>query len=213
MHTEWIVECGAEDPVLVVPWSGPPGRSGACAFVDLRAHPDALDSLPEADAHPPLMQALRALNASRSPVFTAKCDAWRMDAEELAQLRLDLGLDIQVDYNGDLGAVPSGAAEPAFGFASYIDLVCRDRALFASFPRHEQLLRGITRLAARLDHPHAALECVLRPAFVNLEGPRQGYAVSVYGKALGESAHRANAAWGAALGDAVALLRRRDVVR
>ena len=211
MHADWSAECGADDPVVVVPWSDP---AGVFAFVDLRAHPDALDSIPEADTHPPLMQALRALNASRSPVFTAKCDAWQMSVEELAQLRLDLGLDTEVDDNGDLARrFPSGAAEPAFGFASYIDLVCRDRALFASFPRHEQLLRGITRLAARLDHAHAALECVLRPAFVNLEGPRQGYAISVYVKALGESAHRANTAWAAALGDAVALLRRRDVVR
>ena len=36
------------------------------------------------------------------------------------------------------------------------------------------------------------LECVLRPAFVHLEVPQQGYAVSIYVKALGESPQRAS---------------------
>jgi hypothetical protein len=214
MHTEWAVECGAEDPVLVVPWSSPEDASGpacASAFVDLRADPDAIDFIPEAEAHPPLMQALRALNAARSPVFTAKCDAWEMAADELAQLRLDLEMDIALDedepgFDGNPAASEADVLD--FGFAGYVDCICRDRALFASFPRHEHLLRGITRLAASFDHPHAALECILRPVFLHLESPRQGFAVSVYVKALGESPQRAGKAWSAALFDVVALLRR-----
>ena len=72
MLAEWSVECSSEDPVLVVPWKDPDGKS---AFVDLRANPYDFDAVPEAEQHPPLMQALRALNAARSSVFTAKCDA------------------------------------------------------------------------------------------------------------------------------------------
>jgi len=206
MHAEWQVECGADDPVVVVPWSGPD-----TSFVDLRAHPDSIEEIPEADAHPPLMQALRALNTNRSPVFTAKCDAWALSEDEVAQLRLDLALEV-VDAHEEEAAENDSAALQS-GFGSYIDFICRDRALFASFARQEHLLRSVTRLALPLDHPRAALDCVLRPAFVSLQGAQEGFAVSVYVKALGESSRKAWSAWAMAIADVVDLLRRGDVFR
>jgi hypothetical protein len=199
MLAEWSAECTSEDPVLVVPWKDP---NGAAAFVDLRANPYDFDAIPEAEQHPPLLQALRALNATRSPVFTAKCDAWPLEGEELAHLRLNLDVDTADEATG-----------LAFGFASYIDLVARDRSLFASFPRHEQMLRRLTRLATPLDHPHTALDCILRSAFVDLDGPQQGYAFSMYVKALGADAHAALEAWGAALDAIVALVRGKEFAR
>jgi hypothetical protein len=208
MHAEWQVECGADDPVVVVPWSD---ASGACAFVDLRAHPHAIDEIHEAEAHPPLMQALRALNTSRSPVFTAKCDAWVLSEDEVAQLRLDLALEVVDAHEED--ARENDAAALKSGFGSYIDLICRDRALFASFARQEHVLRSVTRLALSLDHPHAALDCVLRPAFVSLQGAHEGFVVSVYVKALGESPRKAWSAWAMAMTDVVDLLRRSDAFR
>jgi hypothetical protein len=217
MHAEWSVECGAEDPVLVVPWTSGAELSDVAAsfaFVDLRTRPNAVDSIPEAEAHPPLLRTLRTLNAMRSPVFTAKCDAWEMDADEIAQSKLDLGIENAFEISGEAGApVPVVPDALAFGFASYVDCVVRDRSLFASFPRHEHLLRGVTRLAAQPEHPHSVLECVLRPAFVHLEAPRQGYAFSIYVKSLGESPQRAWKSWAAALSDVTGLLRRNDVVR
>lgn len=209
MHTDWAAECGTDDPLIVVPWRDPNDTSGKCAFVDLRAQPEEAESLPEAEQHPPLARALRALNASRSPVFTSKCDAWTLSTDEVAQLRLELALDRDGEEQGEAGEEPALTS----GFASYIDCICRDRALFASFPRHEHVLRRIARLAARLDHPHAALECVLRPAFLHLDSPRQGFAISFYVKALGNTAPRAEIAWAAALAEAVAVLRRSDVFR
>jgi hypothetical protein len=216
MLVEWSVECAADDPVLVIPWADPDGGS---AFIDLRADLHAIDTIPEAEQHPSLMQALRALNAQRSPVFTAKCDAWPVVNEEVEHLRLDLEFNLGLNPAADLGidvqsAPHDGAGAPAlFGFASYIDLVCRERSLFASFPRHEHLLRQITRLAAPLDHPAAALELVLRPAFLQTDTPQQGYAISLYVKALGETPQRAESAWAAALGSAVAIVRRKDIFR
>ncbi len=220
MLADWSAECAADDPLIVVPWNNSHDPSGSpAAFIDLRADPNAIDSIPEAEAHPPLMQALRSLNAARSPVYTSKCDAWQMSNDELAQLRLDLGIGIRFDsgedsgedngeehVEGDPGRDDDDAL--AYGFISYIDCVCRDRALFASLPRHEHLLRTLTRLAAPLDHPHAALDAVLRPAFVTIDTPRQGWAITLYLKALGASPRRAHAAWAAALRDAVTLLRR-----
>ncbi len=193
MLSEWSVECAAEDPVLVVPWSDP---DSSAHFVDLRENPYDLDHLPEAEQNPPLMQALRSLNAARSPVFTAKCDAWRLDADDLETLRIELDL------------TPDEA--PA-GFASYIDLLCRERSLFASFHQQEQLLSRITRRASALDHPNALLDCVIRPALIDLTGPQEGFAISLYVKALGPDADTAWAIWAAALESVVTLLRSKDL--
>ncbi|HMF52759.1 MAG TPA: hypothetical protein VK593_00315 [Edaphobacter sp.] len=192
MLSEWSVECGADDPVLVVPWSDPddPGRH----FIDLRENPYDLDWLEEASQHPGLLHALRALNASRSPVFTAKCDVWRMTAEELVPLRLELDV------------IPEDA--PA-GIASYIDLLWRERPVFVSFHQHEQLLHRLTRLAGPLEHPYASLEGTLRPALIDLTGPQEGFAISLYVKAMGHDDEAAEERWGAALADVSALLRGR----
>jgi hypothetical protein len=199
MLAEWSAECSAEDPVLVVPWKDPDGKA---AFVDLRANPYDFDAIAEAERYPPLLQALRALNATRSPVFTAKCDAWPLAGEELTHLQLNLDVD----------ATAAGAGL-ACGFASYIDLVARERSLFTSFHKHEQWLRRLTRLATPLDRPDAALDCVLRPALLDLETPQQGYAFSLYVKALAADPQAALEEWAAALDAVVALVRGKDLAR
>jgi hypothetical protein len=197
MLSEWSAECSADDPVLVVPWSDPADPSGNRRFIDLRENPYDLDHLPEAEHYPALMHALRALNAARSPVFTAKCDAWPLEGEELDALRLNL--DEIVD-------------ETAAGFASYIDILWRERSLFISFHQQEQMLHRLTRHAALLDQPTAMLDCVLRPALVDLTGPQEGFAVSLYVKALGHDPHSAEENWATALDAVVALLRSKDLV-
>ena len=199
MLAEWSVECGAEDPVLVVPWKNADGSTG---FVDLRANPYDFDAIPEAEQHPPLMQALRALNAMRSPVFTAKCDAWMMDADEIAQLQINLDAPSTLDFDA-----------PHSGFASYIDLIWRERSLFGSFHLQEQVLHRLVRLAEPLDHPDAMLDCVLRPALVDLNGAQEGFAVSLYVKSLGPAPQSAWKEWAAALDEVVALIRGKDLLR
>jgi hypothetical protein len=175
-----------------VPWSDTSGTH----FVDLRENPYDLDQIPEAELHPPLMQALRALNATRSPVFTAKCDAWAMDAEELAALQLDLGLH---------------GPEASHGFISYIDLIWRDRPLFVSFHQQEQRLHRMVRLLDPLDYPDASVEAVLRPALVDLAGPQEGFAVSLYLKAAGTDAPHAYGQWTQALEAVVTVLRGKEL--
>ena len=196
MLSEWSVECSADDPVLVVPWSDPSDKTGNRRFIDLRENPYDLDHLPEAEQFPPLMHALRALNAARSPVFTAKCDAWPLDAEEIDALRVNLAV---------------GADEAPNGFCSYIDILWRERTLFASFHLQEQMLHRLTRHAAPLEHPYAMLDCILRPAMVDLAGPQEGFAVSLYVKAVGHDAQAAEANWASALDAVVALLRSKDL--
>jgi hypothetical protein len=197
MLAEWSVECSAEDAVLVVPWTDAAGKNG---FVDLRTNPYDFDAIPEAEQHPPLMQALRALNATRSPVFTAKCDAWPLDEEEIEQFQINLDVRPVLDF-----------VTPCNGFASYIDLVWRERSLFSSFHQQEQLLRRLVRLAEVLDRPDAMLDCVLRPAVIDLVGsPQEGFSVSLYVKALGQSPQSAWKEWGETLAEVVALVRSKD---
>lgn len=192
MVCEWAVECGADDPVLVVPWSDPdePSRH----FIDLRESPDDLDWLEEASQYPSLLHALRALNAARSPVFTAKCDVWKLADDELESLRHELNM------------IPE---DGGFGLASYVDLLWRERSIFVSFHQHEQLMHRLARLAAPLEHPYAMAECVLRPALLDITTPQEGFAISLYVKAIGYDEQAAEARWGAALIDISTLLRSR----
>ena len=198
MLFEWSAECGADDPVLVVPWSSDPSDpAGASRFIDLREDPDATEEIAEAERHPPLLHALRALNAPRSPLFTAKCDAWSTtEPEVLNELRLHLDL---------------APEEARAGFTSYIDLIWRDRNLFASFHQHEHLLHRLARRVAPVDAPYALLDCIIRPALLDLDAPQEGFATTLYVKALGSGEQTALDNWGSALEAAVAILRSRDL--
>jgi hypothetical protein len=199
MLSDWSVECGADDPVLVVPWThNTADPTQGASFIDLRENPYDLDYLPEAEQHPALMHALRALNAGRSPVFTAKCDAWNVTGEELERLQLEL---------------EQQAADQPCGFGSYLDLVWRERSLYASFHQHEQLLHRLVRYAEPLDHPLAALECVLRPALVDLTGPQEGFAITVYVRALGADYASAYRHWAEALEAVAGLIRGKDLAQ
>jgi hypothetical protein len=196
MLSEWSAECSSDDPVLVVPWSDPADPTGNRRFIDLRENPYDLDHLPEVEQYPPLMHALRALNAARSPVFTAKCDAWPLDTEELNDLRDRL--DVPID-------------DAPAGFSSYIDILWRERSIFASYHQQEQMVHRLTRHAASLEHPHTVFECVIRPAVIDLTGPQEGFAVTLYLKGLGHDARTAETNWASGLDAVVALLRSKDI--
>jgi hypothetical protein len=195
MLAEWSAECALQNPVLVVPWNDP---DGGAQFIDLRADPYDVYLIPEAERYPPLLQALRALNASRSPVFTAKCDVWPLDGEELDTMRLELDLDSQM----------AGA-----GLGSYVDLVWRDRAIFVSRHMQEQTLDRIVRRAAEIDSPLATLECVLRPAVLDWGEAQEGYAISAYIRAVGADSLHAQDGWGRAFGEVVRILRGPELAR
>jgi len=197
MLAEWNAECSADDPMLVVPWNDP--GSGA-HFVDLRADPYEVAEISEAEHTPALGRALRSLNAQRSPFLTAKCDTWSMSEEshsaELAMMSLEIG---------------HGAEDAAFGFACYIDLVFRERSIFASAHQHQEKLDRIVRRAARLEHEDAKLECILRPAMLDFSATLEGFAFSVYLTAVGSDEATALTRWEAALDDVVKLLRNREL--
>jgi hypothetical protein len=198
MLAEWTAECTTDAPTLVVPWSDP---DSAARYVDLRADPYDIAEIPEADHYPALGRALRSLNAIRSPFLTAKCDIWQLSAddqpEELEALRFELDLDVE---------------DSRFGVACYIDILWRDRALFASAHQQTEMLDRLTRRAERLEHHAAALACVLRPAmFDSDEGTLEGFAFTLYLRALGHDAVAAIERWSSALDRITELLRSRDL--
>jgi hypothetical protein len=195
MLTDWSALCSPEDPILVVPWSDPATN---VSWIDLRADPYDFDGIPEAVQYPALLQALRALNANRSPVFTAKCDVWSLAADEIGSLRLELGLE---------------PTDSRASIASYIDLISREKSTFASAAQQQQWINRFLRLASTLEHPTAAAECILRSALLDLEQPQEGYAVSLYVKALGPDRESVVQAWSTALVDVVSLIRARELAR
>lgn len=196
MLAEWSAACGVDDPAMVVPWSDPEGPR---RFLDLRAEPFDLAEIPEAEQYPSLRRALRSLNAARSPVFTSKCDVWTLSPEEggdkLEALRLELDLADE---------------EVAFGLASYIDVLWRERAVFASAHVASERLARLARRAARLPHPEAAFEAVLRPALLDTRGPLEGFGATLYITAVAGDPETALRRWEAALDSLVALLRERE---
>jgi hypothetical protein len=54
------------------------------------------------------------------------------------------------------------------------------------------------------------LQCVLRPAMVDLGAPLEGFATTLYVTSLGSDAELANRRWASALEDVVDLLRSRE---
>ena len=196
MLADWTAACGPDDPVLVVPWSD--SQSGA-HFVNLRAEPFDIAEIIEAEGYPAMRRALRSLNASTSAFLTAKCDVWTLypevAAEQLETLRLELDLSDE---------------DVAFGVGSYIDLVPRERSLFASAHVATDLLSRVARRAARLAHPHASLELVLRPAVVELKAALEGYSATLYITGIAADPETAARRWEAALEDVVHLLRERE---
>ncbi len=213
MLCEWTAECSLDSPVLIVPWSAEgavslPNTGAGMRFIDLRANPYDIAEIPEAEQNPCLARALRSLNATRSPFLTAKCDAWRLarsgadagpDAEHcerLDALRLELMLPEE---------------DAGYGFASYIDLLWRERSVFASAHQQQDRMDRIARRAQRLVHAEAALEFVLRPALLDLSGPLEGFAVTVYLTALGTEPEIARRRWELAMEDVVSLLRSKEL--
>jgi hypothetical protein len=174
MEADWSVEIGPSLPEINAGWDG---------FVDLRSSQEKLKSIEEARSQPALREALLKLNTSES-VFTTKCDCWKLD---------------EADIDADEFAASRDAAHA--GFASYIDVVDRDAARFASFELHEQRVRAITSALLKLDVRQGRVDLVVRAA---VYAGQSGFAVTLYAAGCGADSGRAQAAWRAVLGAAVA---------
>jgi len=199
MLSEWTAECSHDAPTLVVPWADP--ENGA-RFIDLRADPYEIAEIAEIEHNPTLARALRSLNATRSPFLTAKCDAWTLAATDEAQAETLEALRMELMLSEE---------DAPYGFASYIDVLWRERSVFASRHQQQDRLDRIVRRAQRLQHAEAALECVLRPAFLDLNGPLEGFSFTLYVTAVGAEPETARERWELAMDDVVSLLRSKEL--
>ena len=189
MEADWSVSCGADDPVVIIPWSG---KDESLRYIDLQDAPDRVNEIPEAACHASLAAALRSWNQPDAPVFTSKCDVWTYAANSFDAEDLPGFADAQ---------------------ASYIDLVAKDPGVFSSFAASEHLLRNWTERARSIALLAGRCEWTLRPARIltaDAGGPdiaedpsanreNNGFATSLYVWGYGASPTSAADAWSAAL--------------
>jgi hypothetical protein len=97
VEADWEVDIGPGAPVIDAHWPG---------FVDLQHTPEFARQLPEVTSLRGLDDALVRLNGAHSPVWTAKCDVWPLNAGEF-----------------DTDEMEASLASAAFGQGCYIDLL------------------------------------------------------------------------------------------
>ena len=175
MEADWSVEIGSGLPVIDASWGG---------FVDLRSSPEKIDEIEEARQHPALREALLVLNSAGSPVFTTKCDCWRLPESEI-----------------DPDEFAARREMARAGFASYIDVVARDPSRFASFELHAHQVRELTSDLRRLDLRQGRVDLVLRAAAFK---EQNGFGITLYAAGCGATEGSAYVAWQPLLGAAVA---------
>lgn len=175
MEADWCVEVGRDLPIIEGYWPG---------FVDLRRSWDAIEKVQEARQHPALRDALSALNSERSPLFTTKCDAWPLAAEEI-----------------DPDEFAASSQTTGAGFASYIDVLERDATRFASFEFHERRARAIAAILRKVHLAQGRADIAVRRAYLQ---ETSGFGVTLYAAGCGVDRAVAYGEWTAALAATVA---------
>ncbi|HUY80510.1 MAG TPA: hypothetical protein VMU92_02170 [Acidobacteriaceae bacterium] len=180
MEADWFIDIGLELPWIDGSWSG---------FLDLRATPYAINTLPEPAQHPALRDALLALNAPASNLYTSKCDAWSVPGHEI-----------------DPDEFSARRQHAATGFASYIDILDRDPARFSSFALTEHRVRELTEHLHHFTINCARVDTVVRRAAAQASDSTEvdGYGITLYAAACGADPTAAYIAWQTALAAAVA---------
>jgi hypothetical protein len=180
METDWSVEAAADDAVIETGWAD---AASGLRWVELRTdeatQKDRIAGLPEAARSPSMTQALMLLNAPRGLLMTTKCDGWRLNDEERAEVSEALD-----------------APMAACGFGSYIDVLMAYAVPMTDFLLHEEWARTTARRCAALGTEDARLEVVVRPAH---RDDTWGYGLTVYCYACGGDEAHAEAAWARAI--------------
>ena len=144
MQADFSVELGHDDPVLELPWAS---DDPAVRYYDLKKFPELVRQIPEAAAHPELRAFLARINASDSPLETAKCDLWQSK---------------EISPEEEI----FGAAQK---FVSYIDLLFTDEPIRNSFEKHEQFAGELCRLLSRAPDIAATVELIIRRCYYRPE--------------------------------------------
>ena len=166
MEADFGVEIGPGLGVIDADWPG---------WVDLRVEPARVGEIAEAAEHAALREALEQLNGPESPVFTCKCDVWRLGADEI-----------------DADEFWCGAADALTGVASYVDVVARNAEVFGSFKEHESWARRAVEPLKAEAVSQGRADLVVRAA---VAGRREGFGITLYAAGCGVDKEAAEAAW------------------
>lgn len=176
MQAEFSVELGTDDPTLAIPWRDPEGR---WEYVDLRAFPQRIDDIEEAQGFPEMREFLVTTNAPASNLQSAKCDAWF--SREITEEESIFGAPCK--------------------FASYVDVAFHQAAPQSSFPIHEAFALRLVELLRRAPEMPGSMEIIVRRAhFESTEGAvREGFYFTIYVTGYGDDESEARQACGIAL--------------
>jgi hypothetical protein len=172
MEADWEWEVGEGAPVIVADWPG---------LIDLRRAPERAHELLEAAALPALADALQALNAAASPVWTSKCDFWP-----------SLGPG---NFDPDELDAPPGHALHALG--CYIDLLARDRSKWTLAPQVEAASRTWCASWKEVPLRGCRVDLVMRRALLSPQVVHFG--ITAYLTACGQNPNEARDSLGHAL--------------
>ena len=175
MQVDWSVELGSDDPTLAIPWNAPDGEA---RFHDLKAHPDLLLYVTEAQRNEELGQFLAAVNGPRSRFQTAKCDYWittQRDARD-------------EEFEGE------------WKFQSYVDVLYDSAGPRSGFEAHEALLKRLCELLKRAPELPSQAEFIVRRCFFARDDEwDEGFYFTFYLTGYGEDEEEARKHWGIAL--------------
>ncbi len=196
MDADWSIELGADDFTLDFPWS-----ARELGYLDLKQHPELVDTLSEVGEFPELAPVLRSLNGSSPWLLTAKCDVWFDEELQPAEDIYDASCRL----------------------SSYIDVLFVNELRF-SLEGQERFVKAAVALASEAKNPVTSVEFVVRRCYFRPHlGPdvpgaclkergsdkegvtvaeRDGFYVSVYVSGYGMDRISARRAWASALSTA-----------
>jgi hypothetical protein len=177
MQVDYSIELGPESPALEFPWAS---EDESIRYYDLKQHPDLVLNIEEARNHQELSEFLSRINATSSPLQTAKCDTW-FSREILPE-------------------------EEIFGasckFACYVDLLFTASERQTSFEKHEALARDLYYLLQRAPEMAAATEFAVRRCYYHADGATDstdGFHITAYVTGYGDGHEEAMQRWAIAL--------------
>jgi hypothetical protein len=174
LDADFEIELGVDDDALEFPWQSEDGR---LRYYDLKAQPDLLLYVDEANQFPELGEFLSAVNG-RSIFLTAKCDAWY--EKELSEAELIYGEKMKM--------------------GSYVDLLFEAEASRSTLEYQERLVKRLCQLLGQAPEMPASAEFDVRRCYSGeSQGAAQGFYVTAYTFGYGDARDEARQRWGIAL--------------
>jgi hypothetical protein len=171
VQADFAVELGSVDETLEMPWAA---EGGGPRYYDIKRHPELLANVEEAGRVPELGGFLSQVNSPKSPLETAKCDAWP---------------SMEINPEEEI-------FEARHKFGSYVDLLFSDRRKRFSFPEHENLVKHLTQLLQRTPEIPVVAEFLIRRCCYHAEAEtRDGFYITFYLFGYGDDEIQSRQRW------------------